>query len=131
MPLKHGFSKKTISKNIKTEMEHGKPHEQAIAIAMSEARKAKAGHYAEGGMIKSKSILEGIKRKKHETQHLAHGGMVEQDGQMVEDADQEFLSNDYETPFMSQEEESVEAPEDMKKRILFAAIDRIRKAHVR
>ena len=38
MPLKHGKSKKTISKNIKTEMEHGKPQKQTIGIALSEAR---------------------------------------------------------------------------------------------
>lgn len=42
MPLKHGKSKKTISRNIKTEMEHGKPQSQAVAIALSEARRAGA-----------------------------------------------------------------------------------------
>ena len=41
MPLKKGYSKKTIGKNIKTEMKHGKPRRQAIAIALSVARKAK------------------------------------------------------------------------------------------
>jgi len=42
MPLKRGFSRKSISANIRTEMAHGKPQRQAIAIAMSVARKAKS-----------------------------------------------------------------------------------------
>ena len=41
MPLSKGKSKKIISKNIKTEIAHGKPQKQAVAIALSVARKSK------------------------------------------------------------------------------------------
>jgi hypothetical protein len=41
MPLKKGYSKKTIAKNIRTEIHAGRPRKQAIAIAFSVARKAK------------------------------------------------------------------------------------------
>lgn len=41
MPLKSGKSKAVISSNIKTEIEAGKPKNQAIAIALSKAGKSK------------------------------------------------------------------------------------------
>ena len=41
MPLKKGSSKKAISANIATEIRHGKPKAQAVAIAMRSAGKSK------------------------------------------------------------------------------------------
>jgi hypothetical protein len=40
MPLKKGSSRKAVSSNIKTEMKAGKPHKQAVAIALDVAAKA-------------------------------------------------------------------------------------------
>jgi hypothetical protein len=67
MPLMHGSSKKAFSHNVRTEMEHGKPQKQAVAIAYRQARekadggkvmcahggpmKCDMGCYAEGGEV--------------------------------------------------------------------------------
>ena len=42
MPLKHGYSRETISANIARERSAGRPMPQAEAIALSEARRAAA-----------------------------------------------------------------------------------------
>jgi len=42
MPLKNGTSKKTISSNIATEINAGKPRKQAIAVGLSKARESGA-----------------------------------------------------------------------------------------
>ena len=41
MTLKKGYSAKSVSANIKTEMKAGKPQKQAVAIALSVAKTAK------------------------------------------------------------------------------------------
>jgi hypothetical protein len=41
MPLIKGYSARSISKNIRTELKAGKPRKQAIAIALATARKVK------------------------------------------------------------------------------------------
>jgi hypothetical protein len=40
MPLDKSGSKASVGKNIKTEEAHGKPHKQAVAIALDTARRA-------------------------------------------------------------------------------------------
>ena len=41
MPLKKGYGKKTVQRNIRTEIHAGRPMKQAVAIAMHTARAAK------------------------------------------------------------------------------------------
>lgn len=49
MPLIHSKRPAAFKKNIETEMEHGKPQKQAVAIAYHEADEAKRDHKARGG----------------------------------------------------------------------------------
>lgn len=116
MPLKEGSSDETISKNIKTEMEAGKPQKQAIAIALDKAGKSKSdnaepdeGQMAQGDvrsiMAMAKKIDEMVGEKTDlpewvqakitkaqdyltaVTQHLSHPGEDEMAPDMGEKKD--------------------------------------------
>lgn len=62
MPLKSGKSKKTISYNIKEMMDAGHPQKQAIAAALSNARKFASGgktdYSLEGYLSKPKPVID-------------------------------------------------------------------------
>lgn len=58
MPLAKSGSQKAFVKNLKTEMEHGKPQKQSLAIAYNMKRKygkAYGGHYDDGGAVRDES----------------------------------------------------------------------------
>jgi len=52
MPLNYDKSKEAVSQNVKTEMAHGKPQKQAIAIAMSVKRKGKPAQSLKRTMVR-------------------------------------------------------------------------------
>jgi hypothetical protein len=58
MPLKKGSSKKVISENIRTEMKHGKPQKQAIAIALSLSKKTNGSKKVTSPVTKMKPFIK-------------------------------------------------------------------------
>ena len=58
MPLIHSKSKKAIGENIETEMAHGKLQKQAVAIALSTARRAGAKIPKPSNRRRSKSLKQ-------------------------------------------------------------------------
>lgn len=69
MPLSQGKSNKSFSKNVRTEMNAGKPQRQAVAIAEAIRRRNKM---ARGGMSQARSENE----KLHPTAKYSKGGMA-------------------------------------------------------
>lgn len=70
MPLIKGKSKKSFDKNMETEMDSGKPKDQALAIAYSVQRKNKRKKMAEGGTV---GDLIGYPKR------MAEGGMIDEE----------------------------------------------------
>lgn len=86
MPLMSGKSKQAFSTNVRTEMNAGKPQNQALAIAYN-VRKHNKKKYAKGGEVNPKleaahdehegsamHLVEKLRAKKA----MAHGGMVDE-----------------------------------------------------
>jgi len=70
MPLYQGYSRATISKNIKLlRVREGKPIKQAVAIAMSMARRS-----AERAGVRPAHLRMGWKRKPRRPRRVSHGG---------------------------------------------------------
>ena len=93
MPLSHGKSAKAFGHNVSTEMHHGKPMKQSLAIAYSLKRKAQ--HKAHGGLAHDEKATcaacqAGLPHSHHaqggdihHSKHMAHGGESHHDHEDV------------------------------------------------
>lgn len=84
MPLKQSSSDKAFKQNLKTEMKHGKPQKQALAIAYS----TKRANMAKGGKVKGCPDCMAMGGKCY-----AHGGQISKDSQKSNVADSTERTN--------------------------------------
>ncbi len=84
MPLIPGKSAKTVSKNIRTEMEHGKPQKQAVAIAMAVRRRNKAKNMNLGGRVEEIEREVSDDHLMAENDAPSHNGSAEDNDEMPE-----------------------------------------------
>jgi len=70
MPLMHGKSEKAFKHNVRTEMHHGKPQKQSLAIAYAMKRKSKKAH---GGYISGHERDEAERYRELEPEAKRHG----------------------------------------------------------
>lgn len=115
--------KSNIGHNMKVEEMAGKPHPQALAIALSVSRRKKK--MAQGGEIQNEKlhpmhepydIVKGIMEKRK----MAHGGLMEDDDEQLDYNDGNFLSDEeqnhalteegYPDPMGAEETEGMEDP---------------------
>ncbi len=85
MPLHRGKSEKDFKENVRTEMHHGHPLKQSLAIAYAQKRGAQ--HKARGGFIEEEKA-SGYESCMHcarggycptHGENMAHGGMMEKE----------------------------------------------------
>lgn len=112
MPLINGKSQKSVGKNISTEMNAGKPHDQAVAIALSVQRKSKAKKMSAGGEVDSDgmddymdatSIVKAMMAKKRKSEApedsdiLDDASMLQDDSELPPEDDEMFSNDDKES----------------------------------
>ena len=139
MPIMKGHSPKVVSGNIKELIKSGRPQKQAVAIALSNARKykkmAKGGHvehFDEGGTAGSavgsgisspeqQEAAQGFMKGAFGADKKAHGGMIKKhyaDGGFVEKEMHETEETHDAPDHESMEEMDSKGPEDYERNIV-------------
>lgn len=141
MPLIKSKSDKAVGKNISAEETAGKPHNQAVAIALSIQGRAKKNKMNEGGMANEKehpehepesamkyasSVAKMIQAKRKK---MSEGGLVEHEDELFLSGEQDDEDAVHEMTFPDDTEERMEemdSPEDKRKKQIVRALGRAR-----